>query len=251
MTEHTLSLHGEVALITGGTSGIGKAIAKLFSSAGATVIIFGTNSEKGDKAAQEISHETKGNVIFKKVDVSLHQAVLDAVELIVKEFQKVDILVNCAGITLDNLMLKMKEEEWDKVIAVNLKSCFNACKALMRPMVRAKKGKIINISSIVGLTGNAGQTNYAASKAGMIGFTKALAKELAGRVHVNCIAPGYIETNMTDELNSAQKDAIVKNIPMGRIGKPEEIAYTALFLASPWSNFITGQVITVDGGMVM
>jgi 3-oxoacyl-(acyl-carrier-protein) reductase len=247
----TISLQGEVALITGGTSGIGKSIAKVFAQHGAQVILFGSNGEKGKKATEELIQETNGKLLFMQVDVSDHQAVLNATDQVIKDFQKVDILVNCAGITLDNLMLKMKEEEWDKVISVNLKSCFNTCKALMRPMVKARKGKIINISSVVGLTGNPGQTNYAASKAGMIGFTKALAKELGGRVHVNCIAPGYIETNMTDVLNSAQKEAIIKNIPMGRIGKPEEIAYTALFLASPWSNFITGQVITVDGGMVM
>ena len=248
---NTISLQGDVALITGGTSGIGKAIARTFSQAGAKVILFGTNVEKGEKSASEISQQTTHPVSFKQVDVSDHQATREAIEQVIAEFQKVDILVNCAGMTLDNLMLKMKEEEWDKVIAVNLKSCFNTCKALMRSMVRAKKGKIINISSVVGLMGNPGQTNYAASKAGMIGFTKALAKELGGRVHVNCIAPGYIETNMTDALNSAQKEAITNNIPMGRIGKPEEIAYTALFLASPWSDYITGQVITVDGGMVM
>lgn len=239
------SLEGDVAVITGGTSGIGKAIAKLFVEHGAKVIVFGTNVEKGQKAADEV-HAT-----FKQVDVADCQAVQTAIDQVIAEHQKVDILVNCAGITLDNLMLKMKEEEWDKVIDVNLKSCFNTCKALMRPMIRAKKGKIINVSSVVGLMGNPGQTNYAASKAGMIGFTKALAKELGGRVHVNCIAPGYIETNMTDALNSAQKEAIIKNIPMGRIGRPEEIAHAALFLAGPWSSFITGQVITVDGGMVM
>ena len=246
-----MNLKGEVALITGGTSGIGKAIAKVFALHGAQVVICGTNLEKGEKAADELKQETSGKIVFKQVDVSDHQAVLAAVDQVITDFQKVDILVNCAGITLDNLMLKMKEEEWDRVISVNLKSCFNTCKALMRPMVRAKKGKIINVSSVIGLMGNPGQTNYAASKAGMIGFTKALAKELGGRVNVNCIAPGYIETNMTDALNSAQKEAIIKNIPMGRIGRPEEIAYTALFLAGPLSNYITGQVITVDGGMVM
>ena len=238
-------LQDEVAVITGGTSGIGKAIAKLYGEHGAKVVIFGTNAEKGQKAAVEVG------AAFKQVDVSDCQAVQNAIDQVLQEHQKVDILVNCAGITLDNLMLKMKEEEWDKVIDVNLKSCFNTCKALMRPMVRAKKGKIINVSSVVGIMGNPGQTNYAASKAGMIGFTKALAKELGGRVHVNCIAPGYIETNMTDALNSTQKEAIIKNIPMGRIGRPEEIAHAALFLACPWSSFITGQVITVDGGMVM
>lgn len=244
-------LTGEVALVTGGTSGIGKAIAQLFAASGAKVILFGSNAEKGEKAVQELTQVTGGQISFQQVDVSDHPLVIQAIDRLLAEHQKVDILVNCAGITLDNLLLKMKEEEWDKVIAVNLKSCFNTCKALMRPMVRAKKGKIINISSVVGLTGNPGQANYAASKAGMIGFTKALAKELAGRVHVNCIAPGYVETNMTDALNSAQKEALLKTIPMGRMGHPKDIAYLALFLASPWSDYITGQVIAVDGGMII
>jgi len=164
----------------------------------------------------------------------------------------VDILVNNAGITIDKLLMKMKEEDWDNVMAINVKSCYNTCHAVMRPMMKARKGKIINMSSVVGITGNAGQTNYSASKAAVIGFTKALAKEMASRnICVNCIAPGFIKTSMTDEMTDAQKESVLSQIPFGKIGETADIANMALYLGSSLSDYITGQVIAIDGGMVM
>ena len=174
------------------------------------------------------------------------------IQKLLESWGKLDILINNAGITRDGLLMKMKEEDWNTVIDVNLKSVYNTCQALIRPMIKAKSGKIINISSVVGLTGNAGQVNYAASKSGMIGFTKALAQEVATRgICVNCIAPGFIETRMTGVLTEAQKEGILKKIPMGKLGIPQDVAKAALFLASDLSDYITGQVLTVDGGMVM
>ena len=171
---------------------------------------------------------------------------------ILKDFGKVDILVNNAGITRDGLLMKMSEEDWDLVLQVNLKSIYNTCKALSRPMMKARSGAIVNISSVIGLIGNAGQANYAASKSGMIGFTKSIAKELASRgIRANCIAPGYIDTQMTEGLPAPVKEAIIAKIPMGRIGHPNDIAAAALFLASDLASYITGQVLTVDGGMVI
>lgn len=243
----SVSLKDQVVVITGGTSGIGRGIADMFASCGAKVVLFGRDEERGKRAADELG----GNAEFFSVDVANTDDVNKAIETVLAKHGCVDILINCAGVTRDKLLMRMDEEDWDQVLEINLKSCYNTCKALVRPMLKAKKGKIINISSVVGLMGNPGQTNYAASKAGMIGFSKALAKELAGRVQVNCIAPGYIETKMTDSLSSSQKQTIVDQIPMKRIGRPEEVAYAALFLASPWSDYITGQVLTVDGGMVM
>jgi len=246
-----MDLKGQVAFVTGATSGIGKAIAHVLAKAGAHVVAIGTNPERGKEVLEELQGIAKeGNHQFCPVDVASFSAVQTAVEELLKSYGRIDILVNCAGITRDNLLLKMTEEDWDQVMDTNLKSAFNFAKACVRPMVRAKKGKIINIASVVGLNGNAGQVNYAASKAGMIGLTKALAVELAGRAQVNCVAPGYIETKMTDQLSSSQKEAVLKQIPMGRIGRPEEIAYAVLFLASSLSDYITGQVLTVDGGMV-
>jgi len=246
-----IELKDQVAFVTGATSGIGKAIAHGLAKAGAHVVAIGTNPERGAEVLQELKElSPEGKHRFFPVDAASFEAVQKGVEELVKEYGRVDVLVNCAGITRDGLLLKMTEEDWDQVMDTNLKSAFNFSKACVRPMIRAKKGKIINISSVIGLMGQAGQSNYAASKAGMIGFTKALADELAGRVNVNCIAPGYIETKMTDQLSSLQKEAILKQIPMGRIGRPEEIANATLFLASSLSDYITGQVLTVDGGMV-
>ncbi len=248
-------LKGKVALITGGTAGIGKAIAALYAEEGAHVIILGTNQERAEQALKEIEavkNDPAQKAAYFLLDVSKSQEVDQVVEKILKEFGKIDILVNNAGITRDNLLMRMSEADWDLVIDVNLKSVYNTCKALARPMMKAKSGTIINIASVIGLTGNAGQVNYAASKSGMIGLTKSLAKELASRgVRANCIAPGYIETQMTDGLPDAVKETILTKIPLSRIGQPRDIAQASLFLASDNASYITGQVLTVDGGMVM
>ena len=241
-------LNGKTALITGGTAGIGRAIAIAFAKQGARVAIFGQNEERGAQVLAELGE----NALFMKTDISSFEDTERSIQEVLKAFGTVDILVNNAGITRDGLLMKMSEEDWDKVIETNLKSCFNTCKILLRQFLKAKKGKIINISSVVGITGNGGQTNYAASKAGIIGFTKALAQEIASRqINVNCIAPGYIKTPMTDALNPEQKEQIFSKIPFGRMGTPEEIANVALFLASDLSAYVTGQIVTVDGGMVM
>ena len=246
-------LKGKKALITGGTSGIGKAIAILFAKEGADIVIFGTNKEKGELARKEIKQIVpESHIIFNAVDVSKTGEIKKTITAILDEWGNIDILVNNAGITRDNLLMKMTEEEWDCVIDVNLKSVYNTTRALIHPMMKAKKGKIINITSVIGLTGNAGQVNYAASKSGMIGLTKSLAKELARRnICVNCIAPGFIRTKMTENILQEVREEWIKNIPLNRIGEPKDVAKAAVFLASEMSDYITGQVLIVDGGMVM
>jgi 3-oxoacyl-[acyl-carrier protein] reductase len=244
---------GKRVLVTGGTSGIGRAIALGFASRGARVAIFGQNEERGAQVLKELSQNNfQEEPLFRTVNVAENSQVEAAVQEVLAVFGEIDILVNNAGITRDQLLMKMKEEEWDQVIDINLKSCYNLCRSLVRTMIKARKGVILNISSVVGLTGNSGQVNYTAAKAGMIGMTKALAKELAGRsIRVNCICPGFIETPMTHVLNDAQKEAVLKAIPLGHMGKAEDIAEAALFLASSSAEYITGQVLVVDGGMVM
>jgi len=248
-------LKGKHVLITGATAGIGKQIALTFAEQGAHVAIFGTNKERAEQVlallkTHQISEDQK--FIAEIVNVSDKGAIDAAIQDILEKWGSIDVLINNAGITRDGLLMKMPEEHWDEVIDVNLKSVFNTCQALVRPMMKARCGKIINISSVVGLTGNAGQVNYSASKSGVVGFTKSLAQELATRgICVNCIAPGFIETRMTDALTDSQKEGILKKIPMGRIGDAKEIASAALFLASDMSSYMTGQVLTVDGGMVM
>ena len=245
-------LKDQVVIVTGGNSGIGKAIALKFALDGAKVIIWGRNKERGDSVVQSIKEESNNEqVFFSSVDVSKKQEVKDSVAEIIKNFGSIDVLVNNAGITKDNLLLRMSEDEWNSVLEINLTSCYNVCQPIIRPMMKAKKGKIINISSVVGLTGGSGgQTNYAASKGGIIGFTKALAVELGPRgINVNCIAPGFIETPMTEELNEKQRESIVSMIPFKKIGDPEDIANATYFLASSMSGYITGQVLSVDGGI--
>ena len=248
-------LKNKSTLITGGTAGIGKAIALLFADSGADVAIFGTNAERAELALKELeAHRVNPEQKFVSylVNVADYKEVEEAIQKLLLHFGKVDILVNNAGITKDNLLIRMSEEDWDRVLDVNLKSVYNTCRCLARPMMKARSGSIINISSVIGLTGNAGQVNYAASKSGMIGLTKSLAKELASRnIRANCIAPGYIETQMTDVLPEQVKGQILAAIPLGRIGSPSDIANAALYLASDLANYVTGQVITVDGGMVM
>lgn len=246
-------LQGKKALITGGTAGIGKAIALGFAKEGADVVIVGTHEEKAQQVIQEIhtiAPDCRAKYLL--MDVADFQKVEEGVASLLAEGDSIDILVNNAGITKDNLLLRMTENDWDRVMDVNLKSVFNFSKHLVRPMIKKQKGKIINISSVIGLVGQAGQLNYAASKAGMIGLTKSLAKELARKnICVNCIAPGYIQTQMTEVLSEDVKKGIISIIPMQRIGQPEDIAQAAIFLASEDSDYITGQVLTVDGGMVM
>ncbi len=246
-------LKNQTAIITGGTAGLGKAIALKFAEQGAKVVIFGTNAERGAAVVDEIRQKTAGdNALFYPVNVGKTAEVEEAIKKVYQVYPQIDILVNNAGITCDQLLMRMSEEEWDNVMDINVKSCYNTCRAMVRSMMKARKGKIINMSSVVGLTGNAGQTNYAASKAAIVGFTKALAKELAPRnICVNCIAPGFIETQMTDVLTPAQKEATLAQIPLGRMGQPVDIANAALFLASGLTDYMTGQVLVVDGGMVM
>jgi len=247
-------LQGKKAVVTGGTRGIGRAIAELFTSHGASVIIIGTNQERGEEVVSFLSkHKVldEQNFTFRKVDVSNLSQVQEFGSEVIKELDAIDILVNCAGITRDKLLMKMKEDDWDVVIDTNLKSVYNMSNTFLRSMMKRRYGKIINVSSVVGgVIGNPGQTNYAASKAGMVGMTKSLAKEVGSRnITINCIAPGFIETEMTDVLKDEQKAQLLKQIPMGRLGTVDEIANVALFLASDESKYVTGQVLTVDGGM--
>ncbi|MGK5594641.1 MAG: 3-oxoacyl-[acyl-carrier-protein] reductase [Parachlamydiaceae bacterium] len=246
-------LEDKVAVITGGTSGIGFAIASTFVEQGAHAIVLGTSAEKGQHAVDLLQKKSnKSRCCFYQVDVSQTTQVEQCFREILNNFSKVDVLINNAGITRDQLLMKMKEQDWDDVMSVNIKSCYNTCHCLARSMLKARSGKIINISSVVGLTGNAGQVNYAASKGAMVAFTKALALEFAPRnILVNCIAPGFVETNMTSILTEQQRESILSKIPLERMGLPQEVANVALFLASDLSSYMTGQVITVDGGMVM
>lgn len=246
-------LEGKCALVTGGSSGIGFAIAKKYLEHGASLVLWGTNKEKGEKACQELAIiAPSAQIHFMQVDVANTTLVESTMGEVLKKWGKLDILVNNAGITRDQLLMKMGEKDWDDVLNTNAKSCFNTCRAAIRSMLKARQGKIINISSVVGITGNPGQANYAASKGAIIAFSKALALEVASRhVTVNCIAPGFIATQMTDALTEEQKRDIILKIPFGRMGIPENVADAALFLASDLSSYMTGQVLTVDGGMVM
>lgn len=246
-----MQLSGEIALVTGASRGIGAAIALELGRCGATVIGTATS----DNGAESISKLLKDNGINGRgivLDVTNQVAIDQALTDIEKAVGAPTILVNNAGITRDNLLMRMKDEEWDAIMDTNLKSLYRMAKACMRPMMKARKGRIINISSVVGATGNAGQTNYAAAKAGVIGFTRALARELGGRnVTVNAVAPGFIDTDMTRALAEEQRKALLAQIPLGRLGKPEEIAQAVAFLASPDADYITGTTIHVNGGMYM
>lgn len=251
--KYSLQFENQVVIVTGATAGIGKAIALGFAELGATVYALGTNQERGKKVEEEARLSTgRESVIFAQVDINKREEIDGLIQECLNRFQRIDILVNNAGITRDMLLLKMNDEAWDSVLDTNLKSCFYTCQAVLKPMLKARSGRIINISSVVALTGNPGQTNYAASKAGMIGFSKSLAKEIASRsITVNCITPGYIETQMTEFLQDEKKDALLGMIPMKRMGKPEEIAACALFLASSLASYITGEVLSCDGGLAM
>lgn len=244
----TTSMHGQVALVTGATRGIGKAIAQQLVAQGVTVIGTATSDAGAASISDYLGEHGQGMTLDVADDASV-QALLGAVE---SRYGQLDILVNNAGITRDNLLMRMKDDEWDSVLDTNLKSVFRLCKGVMRGMMKRRSGRIINISSVVGTTGNPGQTNYCAAKAGLVGFTKALAKEIAARgITVNCVAPGFIDTDMTKTLTDEQKHAIFSNIPAARLGQPEEIAAAVVFLASPAAAYITGETIHVNGGMAM
>ena len=244
-------LDGKVALVTGASRGIGKAIADLLGAHGATVVGTATS----DAGAEAISArfddaDTKGRGM--RLDVGDEASVEQVIKAISDAYGSVTILVNNAGITRDNLLMRMKGDEWDSVVNTNLTSVYRMSKACLRGMMKAKTGRIINIASVVGASGNAGQTNYAAAKAGMIGFTKSLAQEVGSRgITVNAVAPGFIDTDMTKELPGPQRDALLASIPLGRLGKPEEIAAVAAFLASDAAAYVTGETIHVNGGMYM
>lgn len=248
---HKMKLEGKVALVTGGARGIGREIALLFAQEGADVAICDVNPEAARLTQKEIEALGRRSMSF-QTDVTLLKSVEEMVNLILDNFKHLDILVNNAGITKDNLLLRMTEEDWDKVLAVNLKGVFNCTKAVSRSMIKQRYGKIVNIASIIGIMGNAGQANYAASKGGIISFTKSIARELASRhVNANAVAPGFIQTAMTEKLTPEQRAAMLANIPLNRLGIPGDVAQACLFLASGDSDYITGQTIVVDGGMSM
>jgi 3-oxoacyl-[acyl-carrier protein] reductase len=245
-------VEGKVVLITGASRGIGRSIAQEFAKNGANVAFTYLSSvEKGQALEKELS-EYGTQIKGYRSDASLYNEAEELVNSVIADFGKIDVLINNAGITKDTLLMRMSEEQWDDVLRINLKSVFNLTKACTKPMMKAKSGSIINITSVVGLMGNAGQANYSASKAGMIGFTKSIAKELGSRnIRTNAIAPGFIETEMTEELNEDQLKAWLANIPLKRAGKGNDIANACMFLASDMSAYITGQTIVVDGGMLM
>lgn len=245
-------LQEKVALVTGASRGIGRAIALELARHGAKVAVNYAGSEAKAKEVVEEIEQMGGEAFAVQADVANGEAVEQMVKEVVERFGRIDILVNNAGITRDNLLMRMKEEEWDDVINTNLKGVFHCTKAVTRPMMKQRFGRIVNIASIVGVSGNPGQANYVAAKAGVIGFTKTAAKELASRnITVNAIAPGFITTDMTDRLSEDVRTEMLKQIPLARFGEPEDIAKVVSFLVSDAANYITGQTIHVDGGMVM
>lgn len=246
-----MNFNGKISVVTGASQGIGEAIAVELSRAGAEVILVDIQEEKLEDVARRI-RDNKGKAYIFCADVSRMEQVKEVVEKIIQDHQKVDYLINNAGITRDRLLMRMNEEEWDAVLAVNLKGVFNFSKTLIRNMINNRDGRIVNISSVVGQTGNPGQCNYSASKAGVIGFTKSLAREVASRgITVNAIAPGYIDTPMTKGLSESVKKAFIDLIPAKRFGTVEEIARVVKFLLSDEASYITGQVISVNGGLFM
>lgn len=245
-------LSGKTALVTGGSRGIGRAIAIDLAKNGADVAVnYSGNEEKANEVVKEI--ESLGRKAFAiRANVANADEVNSMVNEVIERFGRLDILVNNAGITKDNLLMRMKESEWDDVININLKGVFNCTKAVTRQMMKQRSGRIINIASIVGIAGNAGQANYVAAKAGIIGLTKTTAKELAGRnITVNAVAPGFISTDMTDQLPEQIRNEMLKQIPLGRFGEPNDIANMVTFIASDKSSYMTGQTLCLDGGMIM
>lgn len=246
-----MSLNGRWALVTGGARNIGRAICLALAGAGCNVCLWDLAAEDGENMRKDLIAQGV-EAVFQKVNVADFVSVDEAMDKFLSQSGRLDVLVNNAGITRDNLLLRMSEEDWDSVLSTNLKSVYNCCKSALRTMLRQRAGRIINIASVVGVAGNAGQTNYAASKAGIIGFTKSLAREVASRgITVNAVAPGYIATDMTAKLSPKQQEAIRQQIPLQRMGTPEDVAAVVAFLASPQAEYITGQTLHVDGGLVM
>ena len=245
-----IELSGKNALVTGATGGLGSSIASALVESGARVILSGTRESKLNELDEQLGK--KGEVYPIPCNLDSNEQINSLAERAVKQFGTIDILINNAGITLDNLFLRMKPEDIERVLQVNLLSAMYLSKALIKTMIRNKYGRIINITSVVGYTGNPGQTNYSASKSGLVGFTKSLAMEVASRnITVNCLAPGFISSEMTDKLNEEQKNTITKSIPIGRIGRPDEVASGIVYLASEQAGYITGQTLHVNGGLAM
>jgi 3-oxoacyl-[acyl-carrier protein] reductase len=246
-----MNLIGKIALVTGAAQGIGRDIALALANDGADVAICDVNLEAAQKTAAEIEAKGKKSLAL-KTNVAVSADVTATMEQVVEKFGRLDILVNNAGITRDGLILRMKDEDWDLVLSINLKGAFLCAKAALKYMTKQRSGTIINIASIVGAMGNAGQANYVASKAGLIGLTKTIAREYANRnITANAVAPGFIETAMTKALSENVRQELAKQIPVGKLGTPEDVANAVRFLASPWASYITGQVIHVNGGMYM
>ncbi len=244
-----MSLEGQIALVTGASRGIGKAIAETLAAQGATVIGTATSEAGAESITEYLSANGGKGMMLNVTDV---ESIKGVVKAIGDEFGSVSILVNNAGITRDNLLMMMKEDQWQDIMDTNLTSIFRVCKAVIRPMMKARTGRIINIASVVGLTGNAGQTNYSAAKAGILGFSKSLAREIGSRnITVNTVAPGFIDTDMTKALPDEQREALIKQIPLNKLGDPQDIANAVAFLASPQASYITGETINVNGGMYM
>jgi 3-oxoacyl-[acyl-carrier protein] reductase len=247
-----IDLTDKIAVVTGGAQGIGRAVAETLARRGANVVVADLQVEKAEAVAQEITTSTGNKAIAVQVDVSDSKSAQAMIGATIAEFDRVDILVNNAGITRDNLIMRMSESEFDLVIDINLKGAFNCTKAVIRKMMKQRSGRVINMASVSGVTGQAGQTNYSSSKAGLIGFTKALAKEVGSRgITVNAVAPGFIETALTVDLPEEIRETGIKLTPLGRFGQPQDVANAVAFLASDEAAFITGEVLTVDGGLVM